>query len=57
MPNPYGAPEVTVQEIDVKRQADEKFLWLDVREEDEVSTVHIDDDRILFLPLSKLAQE
>lgn len=56
MPNPYGAPEVTVQEINAKRQAGETFLWLDVREQDEVHTVQITDKRITVLPLSELAQ-
>lgn len=56
MPNPYGAPEITVQEIDVKRQAGEEFLWLDVREQAEVRAVHINDDRVVVLPLSELAE-
>jgi len=56
MANPYGAPEINVQEVDAKRQAGEQFVWVDVREPDEVAGVHIDDARILLLPLSQLAQ-
>ncbi|MEZ4735262.1 MAG: hypothetical protein R3E79_49840 [Caldilineaceae bacterium] len=55
MPNPYGAPEVSVKQVDSKRQAGEQFIWLDVREPDEVATVSIKDERIRLSPLSELA--
>jgi len=55
MPNPYGAPEVSVKQVDSKRQAGEQFVWLDVRELEEVAQVQIADERIRLLPLSELA--
>jgi rhodanese-related sulfurtransferase len=57
MPNPYGALEVSVQEVEGKRQAGDKFIWLDVREQNEVASVYIDDERIVVVPLSELAQK
>ncbi|MEZ4616508.1 MAG: rhodanese-like domain-containing protein [Caldilineaceae bacterium] len=55
MPNPFGAPEIDVQRVEEKRQADEQFIWLDVREEDEIAQVAIVDERIVVVPLSALA--
>lgn len=55
MPNPFGAPELTVQEVNRKLQQNEEFVWLDVREPNEFALVQIDDERIEFLPLSRLA--
>ncbi len=56
MANPYGASEIDVQAVEAKRQAGEQFVWLDVREPDEVAAVSIKDERIVLLPLSELAQ-
>lgn len=55
MPNPYGAPEISVQEVQRKQQAGEPFLWIDVREMNEVDTVSIPEERIIYLPLSEIA--
>lgn len=55
MPNPFGAPEISVQEVEAKRKAGEQFIWLDVREPQEYTQVHIDDERVLNVPLSELA--
>jgi rhodanese-related sulfurtransferase len=55
MPNPYGAPEISVKQIDSKRQNGEQFVWLDVREPEEVARVSIQDERVRLLPLSVLA--
>jgi rhodanese-related sulfurtransferase len=57
MPNPYGAPEISVQEVYDKQQAGESFLWLDVREANEIDAVRIVDDSIIYLPLSELAAQ
>lgn len=57
MPNPFGAPEVTVQEIARRRRADETFVWLDVREADELATVAIPDPQVTHVPMSRLARE
>jgi rhodanese-related sulfurtransferase len=56
MANPYGAPEIDVQAVEAKRQAGDQFVWLDVRELDEVAAVQIKDARVVVLPLSELAQ-
>lgn len=55
MPNPYGAPEISVTEVESKRQAQEPFIWLDVRERDEIARVSLQDERVRFAPLSELA--
>lgn len=55
MPNPYGAPEISAKQVEAKRQSGEQFVWLDVRERDEVALVSINDARIHVAPLSELA--
>ncbi len=57
MPNPYGAPEVTVQEVAAKQQAGENFVWLDIREPDETRAARIDGDAVTYLPMSVLAAQ
>jgi adenylyltransferase/sulfurtransferase len=56
MPNPYGAPELTVQEVKQKVDAAESFVWLDVREVYELQRAAIDDPRVVVAPVSRLAQ-
>lgn len=55
MPNPYGAPEISVKQVDAKRQNGDPFVWLDVREREEIDRVSIKDERIRLSPLSELA--
>jgi rhodanese-related sulfurtransferase len=55
--NPYGAPEITVKEVEARQAAGDQFIWLDVREPNEHAAVSIDDERILLTPLSRLATE
>ena len=55
MPNPFGAPEISVQAVEEKRKAGEQFVWLDVREPQEYNHVRINDERVVNLPLSELA--
>lgn len=57
MPNPFGAPEISVQDVAAKQQAGEQFIWLDVREPDELNVAFIDDERVVDVPLSRLARE
>jgi adenylyltransferase/sulfurtransferase len=57
MPNPFGAPEITVQAVASKQQAGESFVWLDVREPHELSAAQIDDPNVVELPLSVLAAQ
>ncbi|GIV79427.1 MAG: rhodanese domain protein [Litorilinea sp.] len=56
MPNPFGVPELTVQEVAEKRRSGVPFLWLDVREPVEWTAARIDDADILTVPLSELAE-
>jgi rhodanese-related sulfurtransferase len=57
MSNPYGAPEISVKDVAAKVAADEKFIWLDVREPDEVHTVSIANARVVNVPMSVLAKQ
>jgi rhodanese-related sulfurtransferase len=57
VPNPYGAPEVSVQDVQNKLEEAISFLFLDVRESDEYPLARIDHDAVTYLPLSRLAQE
>lgn len=57
MPNPYGAPEITVKEVAAKQQTGEHFVWLDIREPDEVRAAAIGDNAIRYLPMSVLAEQ
>ncbi|MCC6457434.1 MAG: hypothetical protein IT328_20935 [Caldilineaceae bacterium] len=57
MPNPYGAPEISTKDVAAKVAADESFVWLDVREPDEVRTVSIDNDLVVNVPMSVLAKQ
>jgi rhodanese-related sulfurtransferase len=56
MPNPYGAPEITVQQVDQKTKAGDQFVWLDVREPLELQRAAIHDTRVVEAPVSRLAQ-
>lgn len=56
MPNPFGAPEVTVHDVKRKLDGEEVFVWLDVREPYELRSATIRDYRVAFAPVSRLAQ-
>jgi len=56
MPNPFGAPEISVHEVAQKQNGNESFILLDVREPEEYA-VRIRDQRVVFLPLSTLAEQ
>jgi rhodanese-related sulfurtransferase len=57
MPNTYGAPEISVQDVAAKVAANENFILLDVREPNELAAAAIDNLRVVNVPLSVLAQE
>lgn len=57
MPNPYGAPDISVQQVQEKLDAPENFVLLDVREPDEYALARIDHAEVSYLPLSRLAEE
>jgi rhodanese-related sulfurtransferase len=56
MPNPFGAPELTVHDVKRKVDGDEYFVWLDVREPYELQRAAIRDYRVAPAPVSRLAQ-
>ncbi len=57
MPNPFGAPERTVQEVAQMLQDNPDFLLLDVREPHEHALVRLKDSRVQLVPLSRLAAQ
>lgn len=57
MPNPFGAPEISVQAVNHKLQAGDDFVWVDVREPNELQLAMIEDRRVVELPLSLLAAQ
>ena len=54
MPNPYGAPEISVSEAAEKLTAGKPFRFLDVREKQEVAAVSLKSDNVDYIPLSEL---
>jgi rhodanese-related sulfurtransferase len=54
MPNIYGAPEITVEDVAEMRQRKEAFVLLDVREQMELRLANLGQD-VLWIPLSDLA--
>lgn len=50
-------PEISVRELAEKLKAAEKFTLLDVREIWEIEMARIDDERVLILPMSRIAHE
>jgi rhodanese-related sulfurtransferase len=56
MPNPYGAPEISAQEMNQKRQAGEAIVWLDVREPWETRKVQVHDESVVNVPLQEIAE-
>jgi rhodanese-related sulfurtransferase len=54
MPNPYGAPEITVQEVAEKRENEENIILMDVREAHELHMANLGEE-VLLVPLSQLA--
>ena len=56
MPNPYGAPECTVQDVAEKINSDENVLVLDVREQNEIARVSLPSEKVVVIPMSELAR-
>ena len=50
-------PEISVQNLALKMKEGEKFILLDVRETWETNLVRIDDERVVTLPMSRIARE
>jgi len=55
MGNPFGVPEVTVQEVAQKRANGDDFVLLDVREQVEFRYAKLDDG-VTAVPLSQIAE-
>lgn len=55
MPNPYGAPEISVQAVAARLDRGENFILLDVREEYEVQSASMAQGTYMLAPLSELA--
>jgi len=56
MPNPYDAPEISVQEVSAKLDSGENFVFLDVRERHELAQASFAEGSFEIVPLSELAQ-
>lgn len=54
MPNVYGAPEITVEEVGRMREDGQQFILMDVREKMELNLANLGQD-VLWIPLSELA--
>jgi rhodanese-related sulfurtransferase len=54
MPNPYGAPEISVQDVHAKQEGGEEFILVDVREPNELELASLPEDAFTSLPLSDL---
>lgn len=50
-------PEITPQDLATKLGSHADFILLDVRETWELDCAHLDDPRLVVLPLSRLARE
>ena len=56
MPNPYGAPEVSVHDVAAKQKEESEFLLVDVREPNELERASLPDGDFINLPLSELRE-
>lgn len=56
MPNPYGAPEVSVHDVASKQEDDTEFLLVDVREPNELELASLPDGDFINMPLSELRE-
>lgn len=55
--NPFGIKEITVKDLDEKRQAGGEFVILDVREKMELMMARMRGDDIVEVPMSELARQ
>lgn len=56
MPNPYGAPEISVHDVVARQQDDAEFLLVDVRETKELELASLPDGEFINMPLSELRE-
>ena len=55
--NPSKVPEISVQDLDRKIKAGERFVIIDVREPWETDLVSIKDERVVLVPLSRISEQ
>ena len=55
--NPTKVPEISVQDLDRKMKAGERFSIIDVREPWELELVSIKDERVVPVPLSRISEQ
>ena len=56
MPNPYGAPEISVKEVRAKQEGGEAFILVDVREPNELELASLPEEAFISMPLSDLRE-
>jgi len=56
MPNPYGAPEVSVHDVAAKQSDDSEFLLVDIREPNELELASLPEADFINMPLSELRE-
>ena len=56
MPNPYGAPEISVHDVAAKQKDDSEFLLVDVREPNELELASLPAEDFVNMPLSELRE-
>lgn len=56
MPNPYGAPEVSVHDVAAKQEDSTEFILVDVREANELELASLPEGQFIKLPLSELRE-
>ena len=56
MPNPYGAPEISVKEVRAKLEGGEPFILVDVREPNELELASLPEEEFISMPLSDLRE-
>jgi rhodanese-related sulfurtransferase len=56
MPNPYGAPEISVKEVRAKQEGGEPFILVDVREPNELELASLPEEEFISMPLSDLRE-
>jgi rhodanese-related sulfurtransferase len=52
---PFRVAQISVTDLARRRETDDDFLLLDVREQFELQMVKLDDDRVRCIPLSELS--
>ncbi len=57
MANFYGAPEISIHEVNRRLRRGEEFILLDVREPDELKKASLDHPNVQLTPLSRISRE